>query len=136
MIPLNDLPVLYGRGVSSGVEDGELCGHVDLSMEREEIIITRIADVLVIQAIRGWLRHAPISERGWIAAFNDELIGRALALIHQNPAAPWSVAGLARGVGLSRSAFSARFSALVGVSAMSYVSEWRLQSRSKGEPRP
>jgi hypothetical protein len=35
MIPLNDLSVLYGRGVSSGVDDGELCGHVDLSMERD-----------------------------------------------------------------------------------------------------
>jgi AraC-like DNA-binding protein len=92
-----------------------------------EIIITRIADVLVIQAIRSWLRHAPISEQGWIAAFHDELVGRALALIHHDPAAPWNVAGLARSVGLSRSAFSARFSALVGVSVMSYVSEWRMQ---------
>jgi transcriptional regulator GlxA family with amidase domain len=92
-----------------------------------EIIITRIADVLVIQAIRSWLQHAPISEQGWIAAFNDDLIGRALALIHEEPAAPWSVARLAQCVGLSRSAFSARFSALVGVSVMSYVSEWRLQ---------
>jgi AraC-like DNA-binding protein len=92
-----------------------------------EIIITRIADVLVIQAIRSWLQHAPISEQGWIAAFNDDLIGRALALIHQEPAAPWSVAGLAHCVGLSRSAFSARFSSLVGMSVMGYVSEWRLQ---------
>lgn len=91
-----------------------------------EIIITRIADVLVIQSIRSWLRNAPIAEQGWIAAFSDELIGRALALIHQEPAAPWSVAGLARDVGMSRSAFSARFSTLVGVSAMSYVSEWRM----------
>jgi AraC-like DNA-binding protein len=92
-----------------------------------EIMITRIADVLVIQAIRSWIQHAPISEQGWIAAFNDEVIGRALALIHQEPAAAWSVAGLARDVGLSRSAFSARFSALVGVSVMSYVSQWRMQ---------
>ncbi len=92
-----------------------------------EIIITRIADVLVIQAIRSWLQHAPLSQQGWIAAFNDELIGRALTLIHQEPAAPWSVFSLASRVGLSRSAFSARFSGLVGVSVMSYVSEWRLQ---------
>jgi AraC-like DNA-binding protein len=92
-----------------------------------EIIITRIADVLVIQAIRSWLRHAPISEQGWVAAFNDELIGRALALVHHDPAAPWSVAGLARDVGMSRSAFSARFSGLVGVPVMSYVTDWRMQ---------
>ena len=52
-----------------------------------EIFITRIADILVIQAIRDWLQHAPIPEQGWIAAFNDEQISRALALIHQAPAA-------------------------------------------------
>jgi AraC-like DNA-binding protein len=92
-----------------------------------EIIITRIADVLVMQAIRSWIQRAPISEQGWIAAFSDEVIGRALALIHQEPAAPWCVADLARDVGLSRSAFSARFSTLVGVSVMSYVSQWRMQ---------
>ncbi len=92
-----------------------------------EIIITRIADILVIQAIRSWIRRAPIYEQGWIAALNDDLIGRALAMIHQAPAAPWSVAGLAREVGTSRSAFASRFTALVGVSVMSYVSEWRTQ---------
>lgn len=92
-----------------------------------EIIITRIADVLVIQAIRSWLRHASISEQGWIAAFNDDLVGRALALIHQSPSAAWSVAGLARDVGTSRSALSARFTSLVGVSVMSYISDWRMQ---------
>lgn len=92
-----------------------------------EIIITRIADVLVIQAIRSWLRHAPVSEQGWIAAFDDEAIGQALALIHQDPAASWNVAGLATRVGMSRSVFSARFSALVGVPVMAYVSQWRLQ---------
>ncbi len=92
-----------------------------------EIVITRIAEILVIQAIRTWLRQAPVSEQGWIAAFSDEQIGRALALIHESPTAPWTVPDLAGSVGMSRSAFSARFTALVGVSAMSYVSEWRLQ---------
>ena len=92
-----------------------------------EIIITRIADVLVIQAIRSWLQHAPIPEQGWIAAFNDEQIGRALALIHRSPAAAWSVAELASEIGMSRSGFSARFTALVGVSVMQYVGDWRLQ---------
>ena len=92
-----------------------------------EIIITRIADVLVIQAIRNWLQHAELAEQGWIAAFNDEQIGRALASIHRSPAAAWSVAALAREVGMSRSAFSARFTALVGISVMHYVGDWRLQ---------
>lgn len=92
-----------------------------------EIIITRLADVLVIQAIRTWIEQASIPEQGWIAAFDDEQIGRALALIHQTPAAPWSVGGLAREIGMSRSAFSARFTTLVGMSVMSYVGDWRLQ---------
>ena len=54
-------------------------------------------------------------------------VGRALAAIHREPEKDWSVALLAKEVGMSRSGFSARFTSLVGESAMRYLTEWRMQ---------
>ena len=59
--------------------------------------------------------------RGWLGALRDPQIGRALALIHAEPAHGWSVASLAAAVTLSRSAFAARFSALVGQPPLTYL---------------
>lgn len=92
-----------------------------------ETVITHLADILIIQAIRSWLDSAPDANRGWLAALRDRQIGRALAAIHREPQKAWSVASLAREVGMSRSGFSARFSQLVGDSAMRYLTRWRMQ---------
>lgn len=90
-----------------------------------ETVLTRLADVLVIQAIRSWLDTAP--ERGWLAALRDEQIGKALALIHRQPEKPWTNASLARQVAMSRSAFAAKFTELVDESVMAYLTRWRMQ---------
>jgi len=92
-----------------------------------ETVITRLADILVIQAIRSWLDTSPEANQGWLAALRDEQIGRALASIHRSPERDWSVALLANEVGMSRSAFSAQFTRLVGESAMRYLAQWRMQ---------
>lgn len=92
-----------------------------------EAVITRLSDVLVIQAIRTWLEESVERQRGWIGALRDEKIGRALTLIHRDPARDWSVASLADEVCMSRSAFAARFTELVGQPAMAYVTWWRMQ---------
>lgn len=91
-----------------------------------QTIMANLADILVIQAIRGWMKSAPEANTGWLAALRDRYIGRSLAAIHRQPEYPWSVELLAREIGLSRSAFSARFSALVGESVMKYVTRWRM----------
>lgn len=105
-----------------------------------ETVITRLADVLIVQAIRSWLDSAPEASRGWLGALRDEQIGRALvAIIHRQPEREWSVAALARKVGMSRSAFAARFTGLVGESAMRYLTRWRMQlarSRIQETPEP
>ncbi len=91
-----------------------------------ETVITRLADILVIQAIRSWIAHDPAAQTGWLGALQDKQIGPAIALIHRNPAQPWTVASLAFEVAMSRSAFSARFAALVGEPPMQYVARWRM----------
>jgi AraC-like DNA-binding protein len=92
-----------------------------------EAVITRLADILVIQAIRAWIETAPAARMGWLGALQDRQIGRALALIHREPARAWTVATLAEELAMSRSAFAARFTELVNEPAMQYVTRWRMQ---------
>jgi AraC-like DNA-binding protein len=91
-----------------------------------ETVMTRLADILIIQAIREWLDTAPEANLGWLAALRDKQVGRTLALIHRRPGQDWSVVELAREAGMSRSAFSARFTEMVGQPAMQYLAHWRL----------
>lgn len=92
-----------------------------------EAIITRLADILVIQAIRSWLEQDPSARTGWLGALRDQQIGHAMTMVHRDPARSWTVASLAAEVAMSRSAFSARFTELVGEPPMTYVARWRMQ---------
>ena len=89
-------------------------------------IVTRLADILVVQAIRAWLVENASVQTGWLGALNDERIGGALLRIHREPTTDWTVASLAAACSMSRSAFSARFTELVGETAMQYVTRWRM----------
>jgi len=91
-----------------------------------ETIVTRLADNLVIQAIRTWIERDPVAQTGWLGALRDEQIGRALTLIHHEPSRDWTVASLATEIAMSRSAFAARFAALVGEPPMRHIARWRM----------
>lgn len=95
-----------------------------------ETVTTRLSDILVIQAIRSWIDHDPAALSGWLGALKDPQIGRAISLIHRQPARSWTVDALAGEVAMSRSAFAARFTELVGQPAMSYVTRWRMHLAS------
>jgi AraC-like DNA-binding protein len=92
-----------------------------------ETIITRLCDVLLLQAIRCWLESSPEAGRGWLGALRDEQVGRALAAIHRDPRRAWTVASLAQAAHLSRAAFAERFRELVGVAPMAYLAEHRMR---------
>jgi AraC-like DNA-binding protein len=53
-------------------------------------------------------------------------VGRALGLLHDQPATAWTLERLSREVGLSRSALGERFASLVGKAPMQYLTSWRL----------
>jgi AraC-like DNA-binding protein len=96
-----------------------------------ETIVTRLADVLVVQAIRSWLERAPEAQTGWLGALRDQQLGRAIALVHRDPAHEWSVGSLAAAVAMSRSSFAARFTELVGEPPMQYVTRSRMRMASR-----
>jgi AraC-like DNA-binding protein len=91
-----------------------------------ESVITRLGDILVVQAIRSWIETDPTARTGWLGALQDRQVGRAISLIHREPARAWTVASLADEVAMSRSAFAARFTELVGEPVMQYVARWRM----------
>jgi AraC-like DNA-binding protein len=92
-----------------------------------ETVITRLADILVIQAIRSWIESVREEQHGWIAALHDRQIGKAMSLMHRQPERDWRVETLARGAGMSRSGFSARFTSLAGEPALQYLTGLRMQ---------
>ena len=92
-----------------------------------ETIVARLADVLVVQAVRAWLQTDSTAHPGWLRALRDPQIGRAVALAHREPERDWSVASLAAEATMSRSGFSARFSQIVGEPAMHYVTRVRMR---------
>ena len=92
-----------------------------------ETVIARLADILVIQTIRSWIESRSEASQGWLAALRDEHVGRAILSIYREPEKGWSVASLAHEAGMSRTAFSERFTHLAGKSAMRYVTEWRMR---------
>jgi AraC-like DNA-binding protein/mannose-6-phosphate isomerase-like protein (cupin superfamily) len=91
-----------------------------------EAIITRLSEILFIQAVRAYMSSTGDGNGGWLAALKDPQIGQALALIQHQPGEPWTVESLASRVSLSRSAFSAKFKQLVGEPPMQYITRVRL----------
>jgi transcriptional regulator GlxA family with amidase domain len=82
-------------------------------------------ELLFIRAVREWGAANPGST-GWPSGFSDARIGRALSAIHNEPGRTWTVDNLAELCGLSRSAFAARFTSLVGRTPLKYLATWRL----------
>lgn len=92
-----------------------------------EAVTTRLADVLVVQAIRLWLEADPAARTGWLGALRDEQIGCALSAIHRFPGERWTLTRLAQEATMSRASFAARFTQVVGTPPMAYLTQWRMQ---------
>jgi transcriptional regulator GlxA family with amidase domain len=92
-------------------------------------VATRLADILFIQAVRAYFdENVDKVESGWLAAIRDQQIGRALMLLHSHPQESWTVASLARHLAVSRSAFAARFTELVGEPPLHYLTRLRINT--------
>ena len=92
-----------------------------------EIVANRLAEVLFIQVLRGYIASRPDRNKGWLRAIFDSQVGAALNAIHDSVNTPWTVESLAEAAGMSRSAFAVRFKELLGQTPLEYVTEWRMQ---------
>ena len=90
-------------------------------------MLERLSEMMFIDAVRRYLATLPEDSRGWLAGLRDRYVGRALALMHEEPALAWTVDELGRRVGLSRSALHERFADMIGQAPMQYLANWRMQ---------
>ncbi|MEN6541775.1 AraC family transcriptional regulator [Parvibaculum sp.] len=95
----------------------------EAALERpgQGVALSRLTEVLFVEVLRSWIKSLGPGEGGWLGAMADPHIGPALKLIHERPDRPWTLGDLGQRVGLGRSAFSARFTQLVGESMYRYL---------------
>lgn len=89
-------------------------------------ILDRLSDTLFLYVIRHALHHDP-KLSPLLAALFDEQLRPAVSAFIDAPAEPWTVDRLAVLAFQSRSTFSERFSQLVGMPPMEFVTTWRMQ---------
>lgn len=96
-----------------------------------EAVLERMSEMMFADAVRRYVESLPESSTGWLAGLRDRHVGRALALLHGDPARAWSIEALAEAVALSRSALHDRFVRLIGQPPMQYLAQWRMQVASE-----
>jgi AraC-like DNA-binding protein len=139
---LDALPALvHARGQVDGVGLAGRLIQAALDESRalragSEIVLARLSELLFVEVLRAHLDALPEEARGWFAGLRDRHVGAALRLMHARPAAPWTIEGLAREVGLSRSVFAERFAHYLGVGPIQYLTRWRLQLAARLLERP
>jgi len=95
-----------------------------------EAVLERMSEMLFVEVLRRHVDSLPPEQTGWLAGMRDPAVGRALALLHERPAAPWTLEKLGEEAGLSRSSLHERFSHFIGQPPMQYLARWRMQVAS------
>jgi AraC family transcriptional regulator, alkane utilization regulator len=131
---LASLPRIFKVDVRNGAGSAWIESSLSFAAEEAAVsragsatVLAKLSELLFVEAVRRCLDTLPEDEKGWLAGLRDRFVGRALSLLHSQPAHAWTVDELARQVGLSRSALAQRFSDFLGQPPMQYLSRWRLQ---------
>jgi AraC-like DNA-binding protein len=99
----------------------------DAAVPGSELTLGRMMESLFVEVMRRYAEQLPASAKGWFAALNDPIVGRALQIIHSDPARRWTVDDLAREAGTSRTVLAERFNATLSQAPIEYVTCWRMQ---------
>lgn len=126
------LPDVIHIPASEG-RSGRIGGLVELIMEEcgaedagKEMVLQRLLEVLLVEALR-WRRPDPAAvPSGLLSGLRDPALARSLRAMHADVRAGWKVADLAEIAGMSRSAFAARFSDVLGCGPFEYLARWRM----------
>lgn len=94
-------------------------------------LLGRLAELLFVEVLRCHMEDLGEDDIGWLAALKDPMVGKALQVMHGDLAHPWTVEGVGRCIGLSRSALADRFRHLLHEPPMQYLTRWRLQTAAQ-----
>lgn len=90
-------------------------------------VLAKLSEVLFVETLRAWIAQLQSHQTGWLAGARDPEVGKVLALMHRDPAHPWTIASLAKEAGMSRSVLAERFRHYLDETPMAYLTRWRLQ---------
>ena len=131
---LGGLPPLFKVNISNDGSGQWLENSIRYAVEQavasqtgSEIVVAKLSEALFAETLRRYVDLLPPDQTGWLAGARDPDVGNALALVHRQPSDPWTIAELARQVGVSRSVLAERFRHFLGVPPMAYLTRWRLQ---------
>jgi AraC-like DNA-binding protein len=108
-----------------------VAAEMEAGRPAHEIVVTRLADVLFIHALRAHIQAVPTEKGGWLRALEDPQLGLVLQQLHEQPSYPWTVKAMAKVASMSRSMFAARFQRIIGESPLTYLTRWRMHSASQ-----
>jgi len=118
-----------GAFVASAVR--EIVALVDAATPGTQAVLGRLMELLFVEVLRRHIARLPEGSKGWFAALNDPVVGRALQLLHADPARRWTIDEIALKVGSSRTVLAGRFKALLGRPPIDYLASWRIQLASE-----
>lgn len=90
-------------------------------------MLAKLSEALFVDTLRRYVAGLPEDQTGWLTGARDPIVGKSLAILHSRVNHPWTIADLAKQVGVSRSALVERFSRFLSVPPMTYLTQWRLQ---------
>ena len=100
--------------------------HAEASSPGGAAVVAKLSEALFVETLRRFIAALPPAQTGWLAGVRDPDIGKALAILHREPAQPWTIASLANEVGLSRSVLAERFRHYLSETPIGYLTRWRM----------
>jgi AraC family transcriptional regulator, alkane utilization regulator len=89
--------------------------------------MARLPELVLIDCLRQYVETLSPEQGGFLAALREPVLAKSLTMIHARPAEDWTVDRLAHHAAVSRSILADRFTKVLGVSPMRYLTQWRLQ---------
>jgi len=131
---LSGLPAIFKVSLRDDASGPWLENSIRFSVDQvsgsragSEALLSKLSEVLFVETLRAYIATLPSDQKGWLAGARDAEVSRTMALMHKNPSHPWTIAELAKQVGVSRSVLAERFRHYLCEPPMSYLMRWRLQ---------
>jgi len=131
---LSGLPRILRVPVASGASGKWLENSIRFSVDAStgsdagtSLVVDKLSEVLFVETLRSYISTLSDEQTGWLAGLRDPNLARALAMMHRDPAREWTVDGLAKEVGLSRTRLAERFRHYLGMSPIAYLTDWRMR---------
>lgn len=123
----SELPRLGPLALASSLLAEELRGAAPGS----DIVTHALLDAVLAYALREIVARCAQARPGWSQAASDPQVGRVVALMHDEPAHPWTLARLAQRAGLSRTLLAERFRSAMGDTPLNHLRTVRMQQATR-----